>query len=66
MGKKIINKSKKQIIKELKEKEDDGKRNITFSLDSEVIKAFKDECKNHGLTMNKVVEKLMIEFVKAK
>lgn len=63
MDKKIINKTKKQIVKELKRKEDDGRRNITFSLNSEVIKAFKDECKSHGLTMNKVIEKLMSEFI---
>lgn len=63
MAKKILNKSKKQIIKELKVKPDDGRRNITFSIEEEVISDFKEECKRHGLTMNKVIEKLMREFI---
>lgn len=55
--------SKSRIIRELKLKEDSGRRNITFSIDEGVIDRFKAECKNNGLTMNKVVEKLMIEFI---
>ena len=62
--KKAIRKSKEQIIKELKQKPEDTRRNITFSIEEEVISRFKEECQENGLTMNKVVEKLMAEFIK--
>ena len=64
MAKKLLNKTKKQIIKELKTPQVEMKRNITFSLDEDLISKFKSECKKNDLTMNKVVEKLISEFIK--
>ena len=65
MAKKLLNKTKKQIVKELKENQDDGKRNITFSLPIDLIDHFKSDCKRNNLTMNRVVEKLIAEFLKS-
>lgn len=64
MAKKILNKTKKQIIKELQKEVGEAKRNITFSLDSRLLSDFKGECSKHGLPMNKVIEKLIAEFLK--
>lgn len=64
LPKKLLNKTKAQIVKELKTPSKEKRRNITFSLDENLIESFKSECERHGLSMNKVVEKLILEFTK--
>lgn len=54
-----------KILRELKSEYDSGeKRNITFSLPDKLLKEFKKDCDKQGLKMNRVVQKLMEDFLK--
>jgi len=54
-----------KVLRELKSKYDSGdKRNITFSLPEKLLKVFKKDCDKQGLKMNRVVQKLMEDFLK--
>jgi predicted DNA binding CopG/RHH family protein len=54
-----------KILRELKSAYDGSdKRNITFALPEKLLKAFKKDCDKQGLKMNKVVQKLMEDYLK--
>ncbi len=56
--------NRKKILQELREEKDPEKRNVTFSLPKELIKQFNSDCKKNNLTMNKVVQKLIEDYLK--
>lgn len=64
MKKKAINKTKDEIMQELRRELIESKRNITFSIDIDLLESFKKECKINKVSMNKVIEKLIQEFLK--
>ncbi len=41
------------------------KRNITFSLPERLIAEFKQDCENHGVKMNQVVQLMMEQYLGA-
>jgi hypothetical protein len=54
-----------KILRELKSEYDSGdKRNITFSLPDKLLKEFKKDCDKQSLKMNRVVQKLMEDYLK--
>jgi predicted DNA binding CopG/RHH family protein len=56
---------REKILRELKSDYDSGdKRNITFSLPEKLLKDFKKDCDKQGLKMNRVVQKLIEDFLK--
>ncbi len=52
--------SRKAIFADLKKV---NKRNITFSLNEDLIKEFKNLCIENDVSMNEVVEKLIESFL---
>lgn len=56
---------REKILRELKSDYDSSdKRNITFSLPDKLLKDFKKDCDKQGLKMNRVVQKLIEDFLK--
>ena len=39
------------------------KRNVTFRLPSELIEEFKESCEDNDLTMNRVIEEMIREYL---
>ena len=54
---------RKRVLKALKTDPDSDKQNVTFSLPKSLVSSFKKDCQKHGLTMNKVVQKLIEDYV---
>lgn len=52
--------SQKKILDELKKAQ---KRNVTFSLNTELLKEFKDVCDENEVSMNETIEKLIEHFL---
>jgi len=50
------------IIKQIK-KEEQNKVHVTFSIDQDLLKLFKAECKKKYVPQSKVVEKLIENFL---
>lgn len=41
-------------------------KSSTYSIDDTVLKEFNELCKNEGFNKSKIIEKLMIKFIKDK
>ena len=57
----VIN--RKKILKELKSEIEPEKRNVTFSLPKALVERFSNDCKENDLTLNKVVQKLIEDYM---
>ena len=56
---------RKKILRELKGDPEQERRNITFSLPKDLVERFKVDCQKNELTMNRVIQKLIEDYMGA-
>jgi hypothetical protein len=61
--KKII--SKKSLLKKIKEKPENKRRNVTYSLPSHLVDSFKKECIKSDVSMNEIIQAFLEEYIKS-
>ena len=54
----------KELLKRVKEKNRPARNNVTFRLNSKLMKGFKLLCKKDGVTPTSVLEEFMESFIK--
>lgn len=55
--------NRKKILNELKGDQEPERKNVTFSLPKSLLDGFKKDCEKNSLTMNKVVQKLIEDYM---
>ncbi len=55
--------NRKKILSELKSEQEAERKNVTFSLPKGLLDQFKKDCVKNSLTMNKVVQKLIEDYM---
>jgi hypothetical protein len=58
--------NREKIIRELKAEAVADRKNVTFSLPVKLLNQFSDDCEKHKFKMNKVIQKLIEDYLGAK